>query len=113
MSHSDIKDLSMTDLVELFKLQVNLFGVSKCINFLEFNGVDGSASDDQEDEKSDSNDDDADSVPESVDVLSESSNCDESNDDDQSSSYSSNNEDIFSKDEMSDDGSGHGVHVGA
>jgi hypothetical protein len=107
MSQTDIEDLSMTDLVELFKRQVKLYGVAKCINFLQFDGVDGGVPKSHEDEKSGPNEDDVVSVPDSVDILSESSNGEESNDD-ESSADSGNSEDIFSDDEISDDESVHG-----
>ena len=112
MSHSDIEELSMTDLVILFTRQVNLYGVAKCIDFLQFNGVDGSVFESHNDKISDSKEDDADSAADSVDVLSESSNGVES-DDDKSSLDSSSNEDVISDDEISDDGSVHGEGLGA
>ena len=105
MSYSDIENLSMSDLVELFKKQVNLYGIpflDKCILFLEFDGVDDSVTGD---EKSVLKNDGFDSSSCSEDDLSNSSRDDESFDDTESSSGNSDDEEMFSEDEISEDGS--------
>lgn len=84
----------MSDLVELFKKQVNLYGVDKCIPFLEFDGIDDSVTGD---EKSVLKNDGFDSSSGSEDDLSDSSRDDESFDDTESSSGNSDDEEIFQK----------------
>ena len=70
MSHPDIEDLSMSDLVDLFKKQVSLYGVEKCIPFLQFDGADRSI---RKHDKSVSNDDEAGSDFGSEDLVSDNS----------------------------------------
>ena len=107
MSDKAIEDLPMIDLVELFKKQVSLYGVSKCIRFLKFDGTDDSTSDaddtDVRNIQAGNGDDSSDDS--SVDVFSDDSFDDGS----ESESNSSDEDSLYSGDDQSDEGSVHGA----
>lgn len=103
MSDTVIEDLPIDDLVELFKQQVSLYGVGKCIKFLKFDGTANSASDaddiDIPGNQPDSIDDS------SVDICSEDSS-EIGNDSD---SNIGDEDSLLSGDDESDEGSFHGA----
>lgn len=107
MSDKAIESLAIGDLVELFKKQISLYGVSKCVEFLTFDGTEKSISradtNDIRDVQPDSNDDSSDDS--SVDVFSEDSKDDEND----FEPDSSDNDSLFSADDQSDEGSLHGA----
>lgn len=84
MGDKAIEDLPIVDLVELFKKQVSLYGVSKCILFLKFDGTDDRTSDADDDDVRNvqpGNGDDS-SDESSVDIFSDDSFDDGSESDD-------------------------------
>ena len=102
MSEIAVEDLPIDDLVELFKKQVNLYGVGKCAQFLRFDGTDNHYSDaDDNDIRGDQPDSSDDS---SVDVFSEDSSCDKGD-----GSDSNSDTDSLNGDDHSDNGSVDGV----
>ena len=84
MGDKAIEDLPIVDLVEFFKKQVSLYGVSKCILFLKFDGTDDRTSDADDDDVRNvqpGNGDDS-SDESSVDIFSDDSFDDGSESDD-------------------------------
>ena len=101
MGDKAIEDLPIVDLVELFKKQVSLYGVSKCILFLKFDGTDDRTSDADDDDVRNvqpGNGDDS-SDESSVDIFSDDSFDDGSESDDS----------LQSGDDKSDEGSLQGA----
>lgn len=105
MSHDAIEDLSMRDLVKLFKKQVSLHGIARFVPLLSdgeinaegFDVVSGDRDNDSSGEDSD--------IDDSVDDISKDSFSDEGNEADDILDSDSGDEDIFSDRDQSEEGS--------